>query len=191
MKKILLTSIIILLVTGCATINYQVSARKDPFIEKLKGPKTYALKTNKNANDAIIDKKILYLIGKELEKNGWQKNKLKNAKYIFSIEYEMQGEKVTQTGSRPIRTRTRDYKTGKSTTHVTQQAYSRNYNLYDRKIKIIVTSRPNGDEIWSADCVSEGVTQDILFAAKYMIPFAISKFPNEGLWNKREGYIDN
>ena len=199
MKKAIVVFSIILL-SGCAQmsvvtpptgpvakkmrIEYQVSARKDPFLGPISGPKSYAINPNENAEDAIIDKNILFIISQELEKLGWQKTSLSDAEYVFSVVYRMEAEKITRSGSIPVTTTTYDWQRGgKSKQHVTQQSYSRTEDVYNRGITITVTSKDGGD-IWSSECTSKGSTRDILFVAKGVIPFAISKFPNEGYWDR-------
>ena len=139
-------------------------------------------------------KKILFIISEELNRLGWEKSSIDKAEYIFSVDYEMGSKQVTQSGSTPVAhnktTKTTDPNTGQhiynTTKTYTQQSYSKTYDIYERSITIRVQSRESGELIWTADCISKGTTQDILYPSKYMVPYAISKFPEEGIWKQRE-----
>jgi hypothetical protein len=161
------------------SVKYQVSARRDPFSKTSVSPSTFSFKSNPQAPDPVVEKKLFYIIAQALTARGWKHDSEGGGEYLFSVTFGMEGEKVT--GSRPTTT----YNWYTKSYVVTQQAYSK--TEYHRVVKIMTSHSSNPDSvIWTADCTSTGRTEDVLFAAQYMIPYAMERFPEEGLWKNRE-----
>jgi len=177
---IVLFCLLSLVFSSCmTTVRYQVSARRDPFLTTAVRPSTFSFKSNPQTPDPVVEKKLFYIIAQTLSARGWQHAPVGGGEYLFSVSFGMESEKVT--GSRPTTT----YNWYTKSYVVTQQAYSR--AVYHRVVKIMAAHSSDPDSmIWTADCTSTGTTEDVLFAAQYMVPYAMERFPEEGLWKNRE-----
>ena len=181
MKKTILISIISILLAGCTSIQYQVSARKDPFFKNNIAPSTFAFHSDTTNSDFLVEKNIFYLISTTLSSKGWEMKSIGEAEYIISVKFNMADKQKISSNE------VGGYYDTKTEKWVQGQQQTETHYIYERTVKITVFKGETSKEyIWSADCVSKGSTQDILYAAKYMIPFAMSKFPEEGIWNQRE-----
>lgn len=173
--------IISIVLSSCTSIEYQVSARKDPFIKNIIAPSTFAFRTDTTNSDILVEKNIFLLISNTLSAMGWQMTPIIDAEYVISVKFNM-------TDKQSISSHEVNWYYDKETKKVIdgQQQTQTDY-YFERVVKITVYKGTTSKEyIWSADCISKGSTQDILFAAKYMIPYAMHKFPEQGIWNNKE-----
>ena len=164
----------------CATlIDYQVAARKDPFVTTDTSPTTFSFQSNSSARDPVLEKKLFQLVATTLESRGWKHDQSGGGEVVFRIEYAMDSKEVS--GSRPVTT----YNWSTKQYVVTQQHYQD--TSYNRSVLIFAAKSAKPQEpFWSAECTSTGSKEDLLFAASHMVPYAMQRFPEEGVWRKRE-----
>ena len=169
---------LILSSSGCTRLVFEVAARSDPFSSMPEGPSTYSFRSDTLNRDPVIERKLQYLIDTTLRGKGWKRSGIEDASFVFSVEFGMDSKQETNSHE----TGDYDSKTNKWY-NVTQKVETDTY--YSRSVKIICYVK-NDDKsaIWSADCTSDGSTRDILFAAGRMVPYAMSKFPEEGIWRQ-------
>ncbi|MBX2895578.1 MAG: DUF4136 domain-containing protein [Cyclobacteriaceae bacterium] len=169
--------IVVLTATSCSKIVYQVSTLKDPNLklDSMSFAK-YALRTDSLQVDKLMEANLLNIIKTEFSKKAWKETSIDSADFIFEVKFGM--ESGQETGSRTITVY--EPKSGK---YVPQQrAYSA--TVYKRNIIINSYSPKSQIPIWSADCISEGSTNNIYLPGTYMLPFALSMFPQQGNWTK-------
>ncbi len=176
--KAIFSAALILTFSGCTRLVFEVAARSDPFSSVSMGPSTYSFRSDTLNRDPVIERKLQYLIDTTLRGKGWKKSGIEDASFVFSVEFGMDTKQETnshRTGDYNIKT--------KKWENVTQQVETDTY--YSRSVKIICFVN-DGDKqaIWSADCTSDGSTRDVLYAASRMVPYAMSKFPQEGIWRE-------
>lgn len=165
--------------TSCTTVSYQVASRRDPFASRPISPSTFSFRSDASNPDPVIEKQLFYLISQALSSKGWVFAAEGGGEYLFSVKYDL--DEQTKTGSRPVTI----YNPSNNSYSVTQKAYSR--TVYHRAVKILAALGSNSDSpIWTADCTSTGSTEDVLTAAKYMVPYAIDRFPDEGIWRNSQ-----
>lgn len=183
---LILTILLVLsLVIGCAHfVHYTVDTRRSPrMVYSVKNTYAFVSLAKENNLDTIIEEKIFELIRENLD-DTWEEVQPKKADYLITIYYAMdekQGIKP-QTGRIPI-------KQSDGTVIYYGGGGGGSYNYYQRYIRItFLILEENGDDsaMWTADCRSEGSTPNILLPAKYMVPYAIQHFPDEGIWTKKE-----
>jgi len=139
----------------------------------------YALRTDSLQKEKLMELNLLKIVKTELDNRGWTETDGGNADYFVEIKFDM--ESGQESGSRTIMVY--DPKTQKNIPQqraYTSTIYKRNViiNLFDKNSKTT--------PIWSADCISEGSTNNIYLPATYMLPFAISVLPKQGNWNRSE-----
>jgi hypothetical protein len=178
LSSAILIAIFLMGLSGCTRLSFEVAARTDPYAKPPIGPSTYAFKSDTLNRDPVIERNLQYLIDITLSRKGWKKTAPEDAKYVFSVESNMDTKQETSSH----RVGDYDYNT-RTWSNVTQEMETDTY--YARSVKIFCfTSKGGNGAIWSADCTSTGSTQDILYAAKQMIPYAMNRFPQIGLWKE-------
>ena len=165
--------------SSCTTINYQVSTLKDPSLGAIRmdSPK-YALRRDSLQKDKLLELNLFKIIKTELDNKGWIETDIKSADYIFELKFDMESGRVT--GSQTILVY--DPKAGKNVPQ--QRAYTA--TVYKRNVIINLFDKQTDAQIWSADCISEGSTNNVYLPSTYMLPFAISVMPQQGNWTKKE-----
>ena len=194
MKKVIYSFLLLLVFfsilifnSGCAThLMYTVSSRSDPnyYIDKNQNIK-YAFLPQEKENDSIIEANIFKLIEDNLDEK-WIKTSIEEADYIFTVKFSMDKTEKIRPSTPPVNIKQSD-----GSVRTFQSPSGGSYTFYERKINITISSIDSDDNIlaiWSADCISGGGTPDILLPAKYMIPYAIRKFPEIGIWHIKEKY---
>ena len=183
--KILMTSFIILQLFSCAAappsinLKYQVSTNTDPF-KTINANSTYDIKLSNNPENEIVEKKMLLMVINSLNNKGFTRVTT-NPDYIFSIDYSIDGGTTsTKTGSYPVTKSTYDYKTRKTTKHVTQQQYSNTSTAFERKINISAHTI-KGELVWTGGIISRGSSQDVMIVAPHLIPQIIKRFGKDDI----------
>jgi len=178
-RKCLAFFLIAFLLIGCSRIVYTVAIHRDPILKPAIGSKTYALiVVSEDPFKKIVEKKILNLIRKSLNERGWREVLSEEAKYLFGVNFEiMSTQHVVSEG-------VSTYYDPEGKAHVSGGGGG-SYTAFQRTVQVVAFSR-DSEVVWTADCFSEGSTPDVFFAAKYMVPFAIKKFPEEGTWKKKK-----
>ncbi|MBL7877923.1 MAG: DUF4136 domain-containing protein [Cyclobacteriaceae bacterium] len=177
--KTIISLLLLITFSSCATyINYQVSTLKDPSLDAIKmdSPK-YALRKDSLQKDKLLELNLFKIIKTELDNKGWTETDIKNADYIFELKFDMESGRVT--GSQTILVY--DPKAGKNVPQ--QRAYTS--TVYKRNVIINLFDKQSDAQIWSADCISEGSTNNVYLPSTYMLPFAISVLPEQGNWTKK------
>ena len=170
------------------SVIYQVSSIKDPTIEigTIEFAK-FAVKPDSLQSEKLVEKNLLEFIKIELLKKGWKETTIQNADYVFEVKFNMKSDQRTITGS----TTDMVWNHAEAKYVPQQRVYSDLetsfvsqviINAYAASSKIV--------PIWSSNCISDGHRNNILYPSKYMVPFAISVFPNEGNWNRRDKIED-
>ncbi|QMU28525.1 DUF4136 domain-containing protein [Adhaeribacter radiodurans] len=196
----LLTLIISFLVQSCLSplllsaqflspsVEYQVSSIKDPTIDiGTIESATFAVKPDSLQSEKLVEKNLLEFIKIELLKKGWKETAIQNADYIFEVKFNMKSDQRTRIGS--TTDMVWDHESSKFIPQ--QRAYSNSETTFVSQVFInAYTTSSKTIPIWSSNCISDGSKNNILYPSKYMVPFGISVFPNQGNW-KRVVRVEN
>jgi hypothetical protein len=170
--------------TSYSTISYQVSTTKDMSMKSdtLETGFTFSFKSDSAQMDKLTEKNLFYLIGSELLKRGGLETTLDKSDYFFTVQFGLDTKQ--NSGSRTVYVY--DYQTKKNIPQ--QRSYTTTF--FSRNVVINLFNANSPDiPIWSANCLSEGQTNDIYFPSQYMVPFAISMMPMRGSWSRSERVI--
>jgi len=182
-KYILVLLIFMLFNWGCAYhLRYTVSADRQNDME-ITEEKTFAMKPKMQNGDrgSSVEAELLSLIEESLWNNGWMKTSARDARYIFSVYYVTQESRIS--GEFKFRT----YMSGKKGIYLGSALQFGKSEYSDITITITAFSQEVPQAyIWTAQCSTGPVMQGIKPLARHIIPFAISKFPQEGTWEIRE-----
>ncbi len=166
---------------SCTRIRYTVVSHLNPeYAGKIQIGKFYLASVADNPTDKIIELKLLNLVRTSLVKKNWQETESdEEADVIFGIVFDMESDKENYSGSKGITT----WYDTKGRQHISGgKSYSGTRTVYKRSVSVVAMK--NQEVVWVSNCISEGSTPDVYFAAERMLPKALSKFPEEGLWRK-------
>ena len=180
-------------------INYYIKAQKDPLFQ-LNGPKTYKITMIENGDNTLIEKNLLYILSNELDSLGWEIVDNQMAEFIFSVDYSIVNSKVfvrerknpkSTQYTPPAATPPKDGYTPISTVGnlgITSIEYVNvEKNGFNKNININVYSVKTGELVWSVTCKSIGLNDNIILMSQQIIPWAIRKFPSQGIWQETKG----
>ena len=139
----------------------------------------YSFKSDSSQIDKLTEKNIFYLIENELLKLGGIESTIDKSDYVFTVQFGMDTKQTS--GSSTVYVY--DFRTKKSVPQ--QKSYTNTF--FSRNVLVNLYEGNNLNvPIWTANCISEGGTNNIYYPAQFMIPFAISVMPTQGSWSRTE-----
>ncbi len=182
-KYISVLLIFTLFSSGCAYhLRYTVSADRQNDME-ITEEKTFAMKPKMQSGDraSSVEAELLSLIEESLRNNGWMKTSERDALYIFSVDSVTEESWIS--GEFEFRT----YMSGRKGIYLGSALQFGKSDYSDITITITAFSQEVPQAyVWTAQCSTGPVMQGVRPLARHIIPFAISKFPQEGTWEMRE-----
>jgi hypothetical protein len=179
-----LLAVIVVGISGCNSIHYQVTAHRDPFQTVVVRPSTFSFKSDPQSSDPVVEKQIQFYIMQSLTAKGWTFDEKGKGEYAILVNYSVEGKDMVV-----VKEITRY---NKYTNRYETIRRPHNETEFRKVVRIFVSKRPRiGDVFWSVECSSTGSTDDVLLAAKYMVPYAVDRFPEEGAWENREDIKDD
>ena len=162
-----------------STISYQVSTTKDMSMnnDTLARGFKYSFKSDSSQVDKLTEKNLFYLIENELLKFGGIESTIDKSDYVFTVQFGMDTKQSS--GSRTAYVY--DYRTKRSIPQ--QRSYTNTF--FSRNVFInLYKANSLNIPIWTANCLSEGETNDMYYPSQFMVPFAISVMPIRGSWSR-------
>ena len=179
----------VLIFDGCAyRLRYSVQAQGSPAEEK----KTFALETHPEPpsftsfdRNVSIEEDLLEVVEQSLLELGWGLVPREEASYVFAVYFE--------TDDRPIKGEVA-FSVGVPINKPGYRGVSFDFppmqeqGQYNPAYIWITVSELGHDQThsWIAECTARSGNQNVVSLGRHMIPFALSKFPEEGVWSRDE-----
>jgi hypothetical protein len=188
---VVLFSTLLLFAPGCAYyLRYIVESSQ---LEHLGGAalsKTFALSfppaplpVGSYDRDRANKEGLLSILSRSLTEAGWERVSASEAAYIFSVDF-LTGDRTI---SGEVEFRVPSYRFGYPGLQPMPDAFREEGRLSPAYISI-EAARPGRENsfVWAAECTIPTGNQDIVSLGSHIIPFAVSKFPEEGAWSMRQ-----
>ena len=202
-RYITLLMLILLLMGSCAShttpiyvrnnIIYSISSGVDPFISSninTKEKSKYALLFNSDSDkdiDPMKEKKILFVLHEYFQKKTkWVKVDKKEADYLISVDFNIGETKLT--GSQRVKTGNTVATNWDGTVKKDPLGKTKYKNTYDTKYYEYAANKRSfnikvsniiGDVIWSADVITTGKSNDIVYVAENILSSVMTAFPKD------------
>jgi hypothetical protein len=192
LSAVVLFSVLLLFAPGCVYyLHYTVESSQHEHLGGAPVSKTFALSFPPAApppvgsydRDRANQEGLLSILSRSLTEAGWQRVPASEAAYIFSVDF-LTGDRTI---SGEVEFRVPSYRFGYPGLHPMPDAFREEGRSSPAYISI-EAARPGRENsfVWAAECTIPTGNQDIVSLGSHIIPFAVSKFPEEGAWSMRQ-----
>ena len=191
LSAVVLFSALLLFAPGCAYyLRYAVESSQREHLGGTPVSKTFAisfspapLPVGSYDRDRANQEGLLSILSRSLTEAGWERVPASEAEYLFSVDFRT-GD---QTISGEVTFRVPSYRFGYPGLYPMPDAFREEGRSSPAYIWI-EAARPGREDlfVWEAECTIPSGNQDIVSLGSHIIPFAVSKFPEEGAWGMRQ-----